>query len=342
MVWLCKWNIVSQYETNEYTSGRAAGMAIYSEEVADYIWRNGDIIPWGDALIHVNSVGHASVAGVFEGIKAYWNDDEQQLYLFRMREHMQRFLQSIRMVRFSFPYSEDDLCSAVIDLIRANTYRCGVYVRPYIFQKGMVRELLQAVPGKETELVIDSWPFDAYQDPDSMLHVGISSWVRISDHIMPPRLKAFSNYQNGRLAAMEAHVNGYDWPILLDDAGKVSEGPGACLLLVRNNTVIAPPVTGGILESVTRDTVKVLVETELDIPFIERIVDRTELYLADEVFFVGTGWEIKPVASVDRLPVSDGKPGKITTAVQKLYRSVAEGRKERYMHWLSPVYSTRS
>ena len=313
-------------------------MAIYSEEIADYIWRNGKIIPWKEATIHVNSVGHASVAGVFEGIKAYWNGKKEQLLVFRLSEHMQRFVQSIRMVRFAFDYSVSNLNNAVLELLKANKYKRSVYIRPYIFQKGMVRELLQAVPGKPVELIIDSWPFQVYQDPSLSLNVGVSSWVRIADNVMPARLKAFSNYHNGRLAAMESQAGGYDWPILLDSTGKVTEGPGACLLLVRDGKIIAPPITSGILESVTRDTVKVLVEEELEIPFIERVVDRTELYLAEEVFFVGTGWEIKPVASVDRIVVNDGKVGRITSQIQKLYKQVVLGELSQYNRWLTPVY----
>ena len=313
-------------------------MAIYTKEIADYIYRNGNIIPWKEATVHVNSVGHASVAGVFEGIKAYWNEKQEQLYVFRLQDHMKRFIQSIRMVRFAFEYSVTDLTNAVLELLKANQYKRSVYIRPYIFQKGMVRELLQAVPGKAVKLIIDSWPFQVYQDPSLSLNVGVSSWARIADNVMPARLKAFSNYHNGRLAAMESQAGGYDWPILLDSAGKVTEGPGACLLLVRDGKVIAPPVTSGILESVTRDTVKVLVEEVLKIPFIERVVDRTELYLAEEVFFVGTGWEIKPVASVDRIVVNEGKVGKITSRIQVLYKKVVMGEDSRYLSWLTPVY----
>jgi branched-chain amino acid aminotransferase len=228
-------------------------MAIYKEELASNIWRNGEIIPWEDAMIHVNSVGHASVAGIFEGIKAYWNESDKQLYIFRLHEHMIRFLNSIKMVRYGFEYKLKDLNKAILDLLRANEYRTDVYIRPYIFQKGIVRELLQAQPGKPTELVIDSWPFDSYSDMDQALHVCVSSWTRISDNVLPPRLKCFSNYHNGRLAAMEATVSGYDWAILLDGRGKVTEGPGACLALVRNGQVILPTVTNGILEHYTRN-----------------------------------------------------------------------------------------
>jgi len=313
-------------------------MAIYKEELVSNIWRNGKIIPWTDAMIHVNSVGHASVAGIFEGIKAYWNESDKQLYIFRLHEHMVRFLNSIKMVRYSFEYSLEDLNKAVLDLLRANEYRRDVYIRPYIFQKGIVRELLQAQPGKPTELVIDSWPFDSYSDMDQALHVCVSSWTRISDNVLPPRLKCFSNYHNGRLAAMEATVNGYDWTILLDGRGKVTEGPGACLALVRNGQVILPTVTNGILESITRETVMQLLKDVLRIPFVEREVDRTELYLADELFFLGTGWEIMPAVSVDRLDVGDGKTGPITRAIADIYKKVAMAQDPRFPEWRTPVW----
>jgi branched-chain amino acid aminotransferase len=315
-----------------------AVVAIYTEQIASYIWRNGQILPWGEAMIHVNAVGHASVAGIFEGIKAYWNEREKQLFVFRLREHLERFLLSIKMVRFGFDYSLEELKLAVRELLRANEYRRSVYIRPYVFQKGLVRELLQPQPGKPTELVIDSWPFDAYRDRNQALNVCVSSWTRIGDNVLPPRLKCFSNYHNGRLAAMEATVNGYDWPILLDDRGKVTEGPGACLLLVRKGRVIAPPVTSGILESVTRETVFALLDEALRIPREEREVDRTELYAADEVFFVGTGWEIMPVATVDRLPVGDARIGPITRSIAEGYRRLVSGEDGRHPEWRTPVW----
>jgi branched-chain amino acid aminotransferase len=313
-------------------------LAIYSEEVADFIWRNGQIIPWAEATIHVNAVGHASVAGIFEGIKAYWNEEQGELYVFRLTEHLERFFNSIRMVRYGCEYGTGELHQAVLELLRANKYRRSVYIRPYIFLKGLVRELLQAQPGKATEVIIDSWPFASYRDRAEALQVCVSSWTRISDSVMPPRLKCFSNYHNGRLAAMDAVVAGYDWPIMLDDRGKVSEGPGACLLLVRKGKVVAPPVTSAILESVTRETVFTLLEEVLQIPVEQREVDRTELYVAEEVFFVGTGWEIMPVASVDRLPVGNGRSGPITLGIAEAYRRVVTGKDDRHPEWRTPVW----
>lgn len=314
-------------------------MTIYKEEVASNIWRNGEIIPWKDALIHINSVGHASVAGIFEGIKAYWNESEKQLYVFRLHEHMVRFINSIKMVRYGFEYNLEDLKKAVLNLLRANEYRTNVYIRPYVFQKGIVRELLQAQPGKPTELVIDSWPFESYRDMNQALHVCVSSWTRISDNVLPPRLKCFSNYHNGRLAAMEANVNGYDWSVLLDGRGKVTEGPGACIVLIREGKAILPTVTNGILESITRDTIMYLFKDVLDILFVEREVDRTELYIADEIFYIGTGWEIMPVVSVDRLEVGDGTIGPITKAIADTYKRVVTAQDSRFSEWRTPVWN---
>ena len=316
-------------------------MGIYSEDSAEYLWRNGTFVPWQDATIHVNSVGHASVAAVFEGIKAYWNDQDRELYVFRLQEHMNRFLRSIKLVRYGFEYTLDELQNAVLEVLRKNEYHQDVYVRPYVFQAGIVRELLQPQPGKPTELIIDSWPFTSYHDPEYALDVCVSSWTRIADNVLPPRLKCFSNYHNGRLAAMEATVSGYDWPILLDAQGKVTEGPGACLAMVRDGTVITTSVTSSILESITRESIRTIVQEVLELDYEERTIDRTELYLADELFFLGTGWEIMPAKSVDRLPVGDGAVGPVTERIRLTYASIVRGEDHRYPEWRTPVWKDK-
>jgi len=313
-------------------------MAIYSDDRAAFLWRNGSLVPWEDATIHVNAVGHASVAAIFEGIKAYWNDEDEELYVFRLTDHLRRLLASVRMVRYGFDYTLDDLQSAVFALLRKNNYRQDVYIRPYVFQAGIVRELLQPQPGKPTELIIDSWPFTSYRDPDYAMDVCVSSWTRIADNVLPPRLKCFSNYHNGRLAAMEATVSGYDWPILLDAQGKVTEGPGACVGIVRKEKVITSPITSSILESITRDSIGVIVQDVLGRDWEERTIDRTELYLADELFFLGTGWEIMPVKSVDRLSVGDGTVGPVTQEIRVAYGDITRGRDKRYPNWRTPVW----
>ena len=313
-------------------------MGIYSEERAAYLWRNGKFVPWEDALIHVNSVGHASVAAIFEGIKAYWNEKDEELYVFRLTEHLQRFLASIKMVRYGFEYTLEELEAIVLEVLRKNEFRQDVYIRPYVFQAGVVRELLQPQPGKPTELIIDSWPFTSYREPEFALDVCVSSWTRIADNALPPRLKCFSNYHNGRLAAMDATVSGYDWPILLDGQGKVTEGPGACLAMVRGGRVITPPITSSILESITRDSIATVVRDVLGMTLEERVIDRTELYLADELFFLGTGWEIMPVKSVDRLSVGNESVGRITEQIRVAYADLVRGKDGRYPQWRTPVW----
>ena len=164
----------------------------------------------------------------------------------------------------------------------------------------------------------------------------MSSWQRINDAAMPPRVKAFSNYHNGRLAMMEARENGHDWPILLNERHKVSEGPGACIALVRDGTVVTPSLTSGVLESITRDTVLRLLD-ESGTPVVEREVDRSELYLADELYFMGTGWEILPITSVDGLPVGGGRPGPVTQRLAAEYARLVRGRSGRHDDWLTEV-----
>ncbi|TDC84971.1 branched-chain amino acid transaminase [Micromonospora sp. KC606] len=300
----------------------------------EWIWRSGRLVLWEQAQIHVNAVGHASTAAVFEGIKAYRADDGR-LLLFRLDEHLRRLSDSARICRLDLPYTLSELRAAVFELLRGNGYREDAYVRPWAFPSGLIRE--QMVPaGSVCEVVIDSWPFRSRLDTGRGCRAGVSSWQRISDAAMPPRVKAFSNYHNGRLAMMEAQENGHDWPILLNERHKVSEGPGACIALVRNGTVITPSLTSGVLESITRDTVLRLLE-ESGEPVIEREVDRSELYLADELFFMGTAWEILPITSVDGLQVGAGRPGSVTQRLAAEYTRLVRGRSGRHADWLTEV-----
>ena len=188
-----------------------------------YIWRNGDVVPWHEATVHVNAVGHASVSAVFEGLKAYWNVDREQLYVFRLREHMQRLIESLKIVQLGNRFSLDEMVDGVLTILRANECRRDMYVRPWVFAEGIIREQLLP-PGAPTEMVIDMWGFATKMLTDRGVTAGVSSWTRIDDNSMPARAKAFSNYHNGRLAIAEARAKAYDWPILLTDRRKVSEG----------------------------------------------------------------------------------------------------------------------
>ncbi|SDX83106.1 branched-chain amino acid aminotransferase [Amycolatopsis xylanica] len=299
-----------------------------------WIWRNGELTGWRDATIHVNAVGHASVAAVFEGAKAYRAADGERLLVFRLDEHLRRLYQSARICRLNLPFDVDRLRTAVLELLRANEYTEDAYLRPWAFPRGLIRE--QMVPaGADCEVVIDSWRFRSGLSGTRGVTAAVSSWLRISDASTPPRVKAFSNYHNGRLALMEARENGHDWPIMLNARHQVSEGPGACVALVRDGQVITPSISSGVLESITRDTALTLLG-ELGVPVAEREVDRSELYLADELFFMGTAWEILPVTKVDGLIVGDGSPGPVATALAARYQEVVRGT-GGHPDWLTEV-----
>ena len=300
-----------------------------------WIWRSGALVPWPEALIHVNAVGHASVAAVFEGIKAYRSHDGGRMLLFRLDDHLRRLRDSARICRLDLPYPGPELTGAVLDLVRANGFRDDVYLRPWAFPAGVIQE--QMVPaGIRCEVVIDSWPFQTGFGRQRGCRAAVSSWLRTSDAAAPPRVKAFSNYHNGRLAMIEARENGHDWPILLNDRHQVSEGPGACIALVRDSVVATPSLTSSVLESITRHTVLTLLG-ELGISAVEREVDRSELYLADEIFFMGTGWEILPVVAVDGLTVGHGRMGPITERLEHEYARVVRGQSPRHANWLTAV-----
>lgn len=289
-----------------------------------YLWRNGELVPWKSATVHVSHIGHASVSSVFEGIKAYWNDDAQELNVFRLDEHIERFLESIRLVRLGNRYSGAEIINAVIELLRANDTRTDVYIRPWVYATQRVREMM--VPdGTECDLVIDTWWFNSRMLTERGCRVLVSSWSRIDESSMPPRIKAFSNYHNSRLGVMEAIARGADWPIFLNRHSRVTEGPAACVGMIRRGEFVTPPLTSGILDSITRRAVLALVPEILGIPAIERDIDRTELYVADELFYLGTGWEILPIVDVDGMKIGDGMAGPMTRKMDRAYHDAVRG-----------------
>jgi branched-chain amino acid aminotransferase len=305
---------------------------------ADYVWMDGGLVPWDQALVHVNLLGHATVSSVYEGIKAYWNVNAKQLFLFRLDDHLRRFMESVKMARLNCRYSLDDLRKATLTLVLANEAREDFYVTLLIYKTGVLRWYSFPDLDHTTDVVIDMWPFTSHMTTERSVNTGVSSWTRLSDNSSPNRIKCVSNYHNGRMASIEAALNGYDAAIMLNDRGKVSEEPGACLFLVRKGKVVTPSITSDILESITRDTILRICTEVLQIPTEERDVDRTELYIADEVFFCGTGREVLPVASVDRLPVGNGQMGPVTKAIDQAYHDIVRGIDARYDEWCTPVW----
>lgn len=304
---------------------------------AQFIWLNGEYLPWPEATVHVSTDTVLRGANVFEGLRAYYNPEHNQVFIFRLEEHLDRLWKSMKIMRMTLPYSKTDLAAACTGLVARNGFREDLQVRVIAyFGEG---PLFAYEPEKIfTGAFILATPRRSALNDERGIACCVSAWRRISDNVLPPRVKAGANYQQSRLVSVQAHVDGYDNAIMLNDQDKVSEGPGACLMIVRDARPITPPVTAGILESITRSSLAELFATELTLPLLEREIDRTELYLADEAFFCGSAYEVLPITSVDRYLVGDGSIGTVTRKIRRLYHDVVRGSVPKYKHWLTPVY----
>ena len=298
------------------------------------VWWDGKFTPWENATIHVTQIGTASVSSVFEGIRAYLNPQTNQLTVFQLDAHLKRFLQSIRLVRLDCDYTLQDLHDAVVELVRANNPETDVYIRPFAYAESRT---FGSATSTLAHVIIHITDWESKLKSGAVSHAMVSSWSRLTDNQMAPRVKASANYLNSRYASEEAKRNGYDHAIILTPQGKVAEGPGMCLMLVRDGKIVTPSVTSGILESITRETVMQIAREKLNLTVIERDVDRTELYTSDEAFFCGTGIEIVPIVSVDRLNVGSGKPGAVTQQIQQLYHDIVRGADTAYAEWRTSI-----
>ena len=306
-------------------------------ETPAYLWHGGELVEWDKATVHVSLLGWSAISSVFEGIRAYWNDRQQQLYIFHLDTHLKRLSQSMKIMRMASPFSAEELSLGISELLRANDYRCDTYIQPLAYFGGGIPGYL-AVLERPGEILITARPSSTNLETPTVSHCNVSSWNRISDNVMPPRAKAITNYQNSRYVSTESRVNGYDFGIILNSQGKVSEASYACIFIVRDGVAITPPVSAGILESITREVVKELLETELSVPVVERDVERTELYIADEVFICGTAVEVQAVGSVDKYQVGNGETGPVVTRLRELFRQVVLGDIAAYADWSAPVY----
>ena len=299
-----------------------------------FIWVDGKLTPWNEATIHISMLGTSTVSLVFEGIRAYWNESARKLSVFRLDAHVERFAQSIRLIRMKQPIDNAKIRQGVLDIVRANEYAADTYIRPFAFTESAT---FGGMSSDQARIVLTTQAWPSRLKSGKVSHACISSWSRITDNVMPPRVKASSNYLNSRLASEEAKRNGYDAALILNPNGKVAEAPGACLMFVRNGKIITPSVTSGILESITRETLIQLCREELKLDVIEREVDRTELYTASEAFICGTGAEITPIASIDRFVFGDGNIGPITQRIENLYHDLVRGVDARHAEWRTAV-----
>lgn len=302
-----------------------------------YLLQNGELVEFGEARVHVLSTAFMYAAVVFEGMRAYWNEERGELYGFRLREHFQRLIESLRICRLESPLDADGYVADLVRLMRANDLREDQHMRVSVYVDDESGGLSSTGP---VSVSMAALPMTRYFGKAG-LHVQVSSWTRISDASMPPRIKAAPNYHNSRLALLQARADGYDNALLLSGDGKVTEGPGYCIFMVRGGKLVTPPVTSGILESVTRDSL-IQMAPSLGLEVVERDIDRTELYVADELFFCGSAAEVTPILSVDRIAVGDGSAGSRTQAIRDAYMAVVHGEVPERSAWLTPVFANEA
>jgi len=309
-----------------------------SERTPEYLLLNGEIVPFAEAKVHILTPAFKFGASVFEGIRAYWNAEEEQLYIFRLDAHTRRLHQSAKIMRMEMSELVHQLNGKTIELVRKNDLREDCHIRQVLFVNSIRRSgLTQTGPvGTFVAGYPRGRPFTGKGDEG--IHCCVSSWRRISDNAIPPRIKCGANYQNARLILLQAELDGYDGAIVLNEAGKVSEDPRACFFMVRDGVPITPPVTSNILESVTRATVIQLFQEVHGVEVQVRDIDRTELYVADEAFLCGSGFEITPIVSVDKHQVGEGVLGPLTEQIRETYFRVVRGEVPLHPEWRTPVY----
>ena len=300
------------------------------------IWCKGEIVNVNNAMVNVLSPTSQFGLNVFEGIPCYWNDEEKQLYAFRLSEHYDRLLRSAKLIQLDCKYTKEDFKKALVDTVKANEYDENLSVRQTLFVDGFGSWGSEG-PGEMFVAPIPRGRTSAEYNKKG-LNCCITSWRRISDENLSPRVKCGANYINSRVGQREALRNGYDTCIFLNEVGKVAEGPGSCFFMVKGDTLITPRLTDSVLESITRDTIIQLAKKELGLKFEERTIDRTEVYLADEAFLCGSAMEITPIYSVDRYQIGDGQEGKVTHDLHVKYLEAVQGKIEERKHWLTPIY----
>jgi branched-chain amino acid aminotransferase len=291
---------------------------------------NGEFLRWDNAVVHVNAVGHASVSSVFEGIRGYLSADGKYMNLVCPEAHYARLLMSAKIASLEINIGTDELIEATTELIHKCRLQNDIYIRPWAYISGVVRE--QISPQKmPTNMVIDSWLLPSRLSDPKSTKACLSSWIRIDDRSLPQNIKCFSNYHSSRLAAIEAINNGFDCPIFQNNEFKITESIGAGLGIVKNGCVIFPPIAGGVFNSITRKIVIDICRNNIGIPVEVKSLERFDLYAADEIFLVGTGWEISPISQIDSFELNRSNP--ITWSIITEYKEiVASNDENEFVH----------
>lgn len=301
----------------------------------EYVYFGGQFVPFQDATLSIRNPAFLYGLSIFEGIRGYWIPETRQISIFKMHAHYRRLLTNSKLFYLTPELSLDELCEITVALTQRNHPGSDIYFRPTLFKNG--ENITPTLEQTITDFCLWIKPLGDYLDLESGLSVCVSNWRRISDNSIPSRAKAGGAYMNTALAVTDARKNGFDDAIFLTDAGTVSEGSAMNLFLVKDGKLMTPSKTEDILEGITRDTVITLASAELGLETVERTIDRTELYHADEAFFCGTGAQIAPITKIDNRPVGTGKPGTITRQIQDLYFAAVKNKLPQYQDWCTLV-----
>jgi branched-chain amino acid aminotransferase len=304
--------------------------------VTKYAFFEGEFVPIEKAKVSIMTHTFNYGTGCFEGIRAYWNEEEEQLFVFKMREHYERFHRSCRILLIELPYSVEQLGEITVEILRKEDARTDTYIRPLAYKA--TEGIGVRLHDLDDEFALFTVPFGKYIEKEEGANVCVSSWRRISDNAVPARAKITGAYINSAFSKTEAILNGFDEAIVLTSDDHVSEGSAENLFIVRDSVLITSPVTEDILVGITRATIMQIAREKLGLETVERKIDRTELYVADEAFFCGTGVQVAAIATIDHRPVGTGKLGPIVKRLRDLYFDIVKGKVEEYRHWCTPVY----
>ncbi len=304
--------------------------------IPGYAYFQGRIVPYADAKVGVMTHALNYGTGCFGGIRAYWNDEEQQLLVFRPYDHYRRFLQSAHLLLMNLGLTEDELVNITLELLRTEGQRTDMYIRPLAYKADEIIGV--RLHNLKDDLTIFAIPYGRYVENEEGLHVTISSWRRINDNSIPARGKITGAYINSAFMKTDAMLAGYDEAIALNRDGHVAEGSAENVFMLRDGVVVTPPITDEVLEGITRRTLITLVRDELGLEVVERSIDRSELYLAEEMWLCGTGVQLAAVTRVDQRVVGTGQMGPLVSDLRELFFDVVRGRVAKYRHWNTPVY----
>ena len=301
----------------------------------EFVFYDGEFIEKEKASLPIMTHAFLYGTGVFEGIRAYYNEEENQLYAFRVREHFERLMRSAHVMYMENPFTLEGYCENLKELLKKNAYRQDVYIRPNLFKAA--EKIGPSLLNNKDSYLLFTLPMGDYIDTTKGLNVCVSNWRRNSDNAIPPRAKVSGAYANTALIKSDAQLSGFDDAIVLDENGRVTEGSAMNMFLVQNGKLVTTRTTDNILIGVTRNTI-IQLTNDLGIEVEDREVSRTELYTSDEAFYCGTGAQISPIVTIDHRKLGTGEVGPIATKLQKLYFDVVKGKVDKYKEWCMPIY----